>query len=414
MRTLMEMHEKGEGIDLLTIMSRLTEEQREQIGGIVYLSDLMGCVPSAANLEYYLKTVFDKYIQRQFIRVCSDAVTRIFENESDDQVSTILDSVESAILKVNEERVISKDMDWRAVIKRVVLQLEDYHRGHGQMRGIPTGFDYLDKMVCGLAPGQMIVLAGRPGTGKTSLGFNIVEHVTCELKKPVGVFSLEMTGEELGSRSVFQRAKADFQRFRTGFLCNEDVPKLAKATADMAAAKIFLDDTPGLTIMDIRAKARRWHSQHGIEMLLVDYLQLVQGSGRYRERKDDVAEISAGMKSMAKELGIPVVVLAQLNRESEKEKRLPRLSDLGDSGAIERDADMVGILWEPKLKDDEQKIMDSKTDWAAYAKRINLHICKQRNGPTGPVEFLFRKSSMRFEPFIRTRKQTEEEPETEM
>lgn len=408
-RHLMVMHEHAETIDMVTVTARVTVGDCErEVGGIAYVASLIDMTPSAAAFEAYLGIVWEKYLMRQFIKVCTNASGRLMEMEEGQAVAEVLDQVEQEIFAVNQERVETKDLDWKAVLQKSVDLIEEYHRGHGQLRGIATGFDYLDKMCCGMSPGQMIVLAGRPGTGKTSMGFNIVDYVAVELHLPVGVFSLEMTGEELGARSIFQRAGSDFQRFRTGFLENGDIPKLISATTQLSKASIFLDDSGSTTIMDIRAKARRWHAEHGIQMLLIDYLQLVNGSGRFRERRDEVTEISKGLKALAKELHIPIVVLAQLNRDSEKEKRVPRLADLGDSGAIERDADMVGILWEPKLRDEEQQIVDEQRDWAVHSRRINLHICKQRNGPTGPVEFLFQKASMRFISYKRAAQQEEQ------
>jgi len=410
-RHLSAMHEHNEAIDQVTLVARVSVGDCEkEVGGVAYLAELPEKTPSAANATYYLEIVFEKYLARRYLKVCADATALLYDAPEGQPMSITLDQIEQSVFQVSQLRQSSAERDWKAVMRKSIDMLDDYHRGHGQIRGIATGFDYMDKMICGLQAGQLVVIAGRPATGKTSLGFNIVEHVTVDMHLPVGIFSLEMTAEELCMRSIFQRSGCDFQRFRTGFLSNSDIPKLIKATDDLSPAKIYLDDSGVTTIMDIRSKARRWQAEHGIKMLLIDYLQLVNGSGRFRERRDEVAEISKGLKALAKELSIPIVVLAQLNRDSEKEKRIPRMSDLGDSGAIERDADLIGILFAPILKKEEQELVDSNEDWAAHSRRINLQICKQRNGPTGPVEFLFQKASMRFVSY--NRNGPNDEPET--
>lgn len=412
--TLAEMIDRNEPIDLITVQQKLKDKnQLESVGGLAYLSSLPDGVPSAANLSYYGDIVYEKYLLRRYIAVSTECIARAFDFEEGQDAIAVFDSIERDILALSLDRVGSKDKDWKAVIQRTIAAMEEYHRGHAQMRGLPTGYDYFDKMTAGLAPGQMWVIAGRPGTGKTSLAFNIVEHIAVDLKLPVGVFSLEMIDEELGARSIFQRARADFQRFRTGYLENSDIPKLLNAAGPIASAPIKLDDEGDMNIMELRAKARRWKAQDGIKLLVIDYLQLVKGTKNYREVKDEVKEVSNGIKAMAKELRIPVIALCQLNRELEKDKnRLPRLSDLGESGAIERDADLIGIFYEPKLTDEEQEIADSGSDWARHSKRVNMQICKQRNGPTGKVEFLFQKACMRFMPYNRTN-QVQEQPALE-
>jgi len=223
------------------------------------------------------------------------------------------------------------------------------------------------------------------------------------------VFSLEMSASQLGARSIFQYAGADFQRFRTGFLKNEDIPGLIVAAEKVAAAPVWLDESSDRTILEIRAKARRWVMEHKIQILVIDYVGLVRGTRNFRERRDEVGEVSRGVKAMAKELDIPVLLLAQLNRDSEKNPyRVPQLSDLRDCGDLEQDADVVAILHPPKLTAEEQDAFDEKRDWAVRSNRVNLQVCKQRNGPTGKVELLFEKACMRFRDYKRAKVQEEQ------
>lgn len=396
---LMRMFDQNEAIDLITVQQRLKDAaDLEMIGGIAYLSSLLDAIPSAANLESYLEIVRNKYLLRLAIQACTSGVARACECEGDP--APVLDGIERDLLGLNQERVSARETGIKEIIHRTIDQIEDYTRGHAQLRGLTTGFDYLDKMTCGMAPGQLIVYAARPGMGKTSFGMNLAEHVAVKLNLPVAVFSLEMTSEELGARLMFQHAQADFQRFRTGYLLNEDVPKLSASAVAIAKSPMWVDDSGDMNVMELRAKARRLKNQHDIRLVLIDYLQLIRGNNRYTNREAEVADISRALKALAKELNIPVLVLAQLNRELEKERnRLPRLSDLRESGSIEQDADMVGMFYEPRLDDDEAE----NSDWSQHSRRVNLLIAKQRNGPTGNVELLFHKASMRFHPFVKSR-----------
>jgi replicative DNA helicase len=259
---------------------------------------------------------------------------------------------------------------------------------------LATGFADFDKMTSGFHPGEMIVIAARPSMGKTSLAMNIAEHVCIDQRLPVGVFSLEMTAESLVLRMLCSRSRVNLRNVRDGFLAERDFPKLTGAAGKMAAAPLFIDDTSGLSILQMRAKARRMHQQHGIKLLVIDYLQLLHSTARRAQenRQQEIADISNGIKALAKELSIPVIVLAQLNRELEKDKnRKPRLSDLRESGSIEQDADLVGLLYKPSVEEDEGGVGDQDS------RPVNLLIAKQRNGPTGDVNLTFLNSITRFE-----------------
>jgi replicative DNA helicase len=286
-------------------------------------------------------------------------------------------------------------MALKALVHRAINTIEDYHQRQGMLTGVGSGFVDFDKMTSGMHGGEMIVIAARPSMGKTSLAMNIVEHVVLEEKLPVGVFSLEMTAESLVLRMLCSRARVNMRNIRDGFLAERDFPKLTGAAGKMANAPLYIDDTAGLSILQLRAKARRMHQQYGIKMVVIDYLQLLNcGNSRVESRQQEVAQISNGVKSLAKELNVPVIVLSQLNRELEKDKsRKPRLSDLRESGAIEQDADLIALLYKPEegKEDDETPPQDQE------AIPVNLLIAKQRNGPTGDVHLTFFKGYTRFE-----------------
>jgi replicative DNA helicase len=389
-----EMYDRREAVDLITLQQALKDKNMlTQVGGIAYLSSLQDAVPSAANLSYYLEIVQEKSALRKMIRTCSDIVARAYENEG--EVDTLMDEAERDILRISEARVQSTTAPIKELVKKAITTIEDYHQRQGMLTGVSTGFADLDKMTSGLHPGEMIVIAARPSMGKTSLAMNIVESVALDQRLPVGVFSLEMTAESLVLRMLCSRSRVNLRNVREGFLAERDFPKLTGAAGKMASCPMFIDDTAGLSILQMRAKARRMHQQHGIKLLVIDYLQLLHSTARRAQesRQQEIADISNGIKALAKELQIPVIVLAQLNRELEKDKsRKPRLSDLRESGSIEQDADLVGLLYKPSVEDEEGgAVADQDT------RPVNLLIAKQRNGPTGDINLTFLNSITRFE-----------------
>lgn len=395
--TFLKMYERREAIDTLTVRQHLADaEQLDAVGGVAYLASLPDLVPSAANLPQYLEIVREKYLLRRMLATCSAAITQCHEAAGD--VDKLLDTVERDLLSVNEVRAQANEVRLGVVLQEVIEKIENYRRGGPQMQGLPTGFDYLDKMLLGLGPGDLIVIAARPGLGKTSIGIQIIGHLAVEKKIPCAVFTLEMTAEQLAARLLFQQARADFQRYRSGYLKNEDMPQLIAANTALVRAPILLDETAGINVLQLRARARRFHHQHGIGCLLVDYLQLMRPSRYFNNREQEVAEMSGGLKALAKELKIPVIVLAQLNRDIEKGgKRKPQLADLRESGAIEQDADVVAMLYEPKPTKEEQAAQEKDPDWSDHCRAVNLLVAKQRNGPTGDCKLLYQKKSMRFE-----------------
>jgi len=391
---LAEMYDKREGIDLITVQQRLRDKNvLEQVGGIAYLASLPDAVPSAANLLFYLEIVLEKHILRKLIKACTEVVGRVYDHEG--EVDALLDEVERDILRISETRVEGKTDKIKDLVKKAISTIEDYHQRQGTLTGVGTGFADLDKMTSGLHGGEMIVVAARPSMGKTSLAMNIAEAVAIDQKLPVGVFSLEMTSESLVLRMLCSRSRVNLRNVREGFLAERDFPKLTGAAGKLANAPLFIDDSSGLSILQLRAKARRMSQQYGIKLFVIDYLQLLHSTARRAEnRQQEIADISNGIKSLAKELDVPVIVLSQLNRELEKDKdRKPRLSDLRESGAIEQDADVVCLLYKPSRDDDDGGGGAEEQD----AVPVNLLIAKQRNGPTGDVRLTFMKSYTRFE-----------------
>ena len=390
--TVLEMYDQREAIDMITLQARLKNKQRlDEVGGLAYLTSLPDAVPSAANLSYYLEIVLQKHVLRKMIQTCTEVVGRVYDHEG--EVDTLLDEVERDILRISEARVEGKTDKIKDLVNKAITIIEDYHNRQGMLTGVGTGFVDFNKMTTGLHGGEMIVVAARPSMGKTSLAMNIAEYAAIEQKLPVGVFSLEMTSESLVMRMLCSQARVNLRNVREGFLVERDFPKLTAAAGRLAGAPLFIEDTSGLSILQLRAKARRMWQQYGIKLFVIDYLQLLHSTARRAEnRQQEIADISNGIKSLAKELDVPVIVLSQLNRELEKDKdRKPRLSDLRESGAIEQDADLVCLLYKPSRGDDENAGEEQD------ALPVNLLIAKQRNGPTGDVHLTFLKSYTRFE-----------------
>ena len=393
---LAEMFDKREGIDLITLNERLTQRKlSEAVGGISYVAGLPDTVPSSANLTYYLNIVQEKFLLRRMIKVCTEVVGRAYDYEG--EVDLLMDEIERDVLRISESRVQSSTSAIKDLVNRAINTIEDYHKRQGTLTGIGTGFVDLDRLTTGLHGGEMIVIAARPSVGKTALAMNIAEYVAIDERLPVGVFSLEMTAESLVLRMLCSRSRVNLRNVREGFLAERDFPKLTGAAGKLSGAPLFIDDSSGLSILQLRAKARRMYQQYGVKLFVIDYLQLVHSTSRRAEnRQQEIADISSGIKALAKELNVPVIVLSQLNREVEREKgRPPRLSDLRESGAIEQDADVVGLLYRPANKDDDDSASDAAS---AEAHPVNLLIAKQRNGPANEdVCLTFLKPYTRFE-----------------
>jgi replicative DNA helicase len=393
---LVEMYDKREAIDLITLQQRLKDRSMlDQVGGLGYLVTLPDMVPSAANINYYADIVREKYILRRMLQTCTDVVGRIYDH--DGEVAQLLDEVERDVLRVSEERVEAVSTSMKDLVKKAIGTIEHYHQNQGMLTGLGTGFTDLDKMTTGLHGGEMVIIAARPSMGKTSLAMNIAEHASIDLKQPVGVFSLEMSAESLILRMLCSRAEVNLRNVREGFLAERDFPRLTGAASKLAGAPLFIDDSSGLSILQLRAKARRMWQQHQIKLFVIDYLQLLHSTARRADnRQQEIADISNGVKSLAKELNVPVIVLSQLNRDLEKREpgAKPRLSDLRESGSIEQDADLVGLLYKPTSGEEEDA---GGSGDAQEAVPVKLLIAKQRNGPTGDIDLVFRKAYTRFE-----------------
>jgi replicative DNA helicase len=398
---ILEFGEKRKPIDFVSLKQALKDRnQLEEIGGPEYISDLYNFVPTAANAGYYIDIVREKYVLRRLISACNRLSTQCYDQQG--EIEPLLDEAEKEIFAITGEHVKTEIVPTKDLVMEAIEQIEKLYENRGSVTGLSTGFIELDRMTSGLHAAEMVVIAARPSMGKTAFAMNIAEHVAMDVGKAVAVFSLEMSSQQLVQRILCSRAKVDLQRVRNGFLSERDFPNLTAAASQVAAAKMFIDDTPGLTITEMRAKARRMKSQHDIQLIVIDYLQLLRSMSRRAQdnRQLEISEISAGIKALAKELNLPIIVVAQLNRQPDtraKEGGRPRLSDLRESGSIEQDADLVGLLVRPEYYETDD---DAKQERAGEAELI---IAKQRNGPTGDVPLTFLKQYTRFETRARER-----------
>jgi replicative DNA helicase len=391
--TMVDLWNAGQAIDLITFTQILRDRNLlEAIGGASFITSLYTFVPTAANVNYYLDIVRDKYVLRQIIAAATEGVRRAYEEQ--DEVNILLDEVEQKIFAVGETRFKGKMLSMKDQVMEAIEAIEKLYERKGGITGISTGFVELDRMTSGLHPSEMIVIAARPSMGKTALAMNIAEHVAINEKMAVGVFSLEMSSQQLVQRLLCSRARVNLQKVRDGFLGERDFPSLTAAASKLAEAKIFIDDTAGLSILELRAKARRLKAQQDVQLLIVDYLQLLRSTTRRAldNRQLEISEISAGLKGLAKELKLPVIVVAQLNRQPEaRTGGKPRLSDLRESGSIEQDADLVALLVRPEIYEEDEEARQEKSGEA------ELIIAKQRNGPVGEIPLTFLKEFTRFE-----------------
>lgn len=389
--TMAAMADKLEPIEVMSVMQRLRDRsQLESVGGIAYLATLPDTVPSAANLGFYVNVVKQKHLLRKMIRAATDIVGKTYE--WDGETDELVDTCEAEFLAATQRQENDMAQQCRPSVLRCIEQIEKFNQNQGILSGISFGFPDLDKMTTGMHGGEMIVIAARPSMGKTSLAMNIAESVAVNQKLPVGVFSLEMTEDQLILRTICSAARVNLRNVREGFLAERDFPKITSAAGRIAAAPIYIDDSSGISIMELRAKARRMWQMFGIKLFVVDYLQLLHSTNRKsHNRQQEIGDICHGLKALSKDLDVPVVVLAQLNRELEKDKnRKPRMSDLRESGDIEQDADLIGLLYKPGTDDDD----DGREQEAVP---VNLLIAKQRNGGTGDIRLTFLREYTRFE-----------------
>ncbi len=388
---LVALYEKnrGEAIDAVLLRNQLEKgKDLEAAGGVEYIARILDSVPSSANVTYYAGIVKDKSLLRDAIAAASQILEDAYEESG--ETSEKLDEAERRIFAVTDKRISGAAVPLKDLVTRAYELIEK--RDGKYVTGLATGYHELDDKTCGLQHGEMIIIAGRPSMGKTSLALNIAEHIGAVEKTPVAVFSLEMGQQQLAERFLCSGSAVDAQAIRKGMLTTEDYEKLVEACGALSEAPIYIDDTSTLTPLELRSKARRLKSQHDIRCVIVDYLQLMHlGSARIESRQQEIATISRYIKALARELNIPVVVLSQLNRAPEgREGHRPRMSDLRESGSIEQDADVVILLHR------EDYYRKSEPDFEPD-NRAELIIAKQRNGPTGVVNLIFRERFTRFE-----------------
>ena len=389
-QAILDLYSKSEPIDLLTVSSRLKEKKQfKEIGGMSYLTTLMNFVPTASNVIHYAKIVSQKRVLRDLISASNEISSLAWEENKN--IDEILDEAEKRIFSVSQTSLIQEFQHIKPHLAEAFERFDRLHKGDDTWRGIPTGFIDLDKQLAGLQKADLIILAARPSLGKTSLALDIARHAAINEKVPVGVFSLEMSKQQLVERLIAAEANVDLWRLRTGQLSDEgednDFGKIGKALDRLSMAPIFIDDAASPNALQIRTMARRLQSEKGLGLLIIDYLQLMQGTGRIENRTQEVSEISRSLKNLARELNIPVVAVSQLSRAPEaRTDQVPKLSDLRESGSIEQDADVVMFIYrEDKVK--------KNTDRKNIAE---IHISKHRNGPTGKIELYFNENYVSF------------------
>lgn len=384
---MMRLYEKHRPVDLLTLTEELKKKNDiETIGGSAYLTELTNYVPTAAHAEAYAELVSQKAIRRRLIKASADISELGFDEET--STAELLEQAEAQLFAVSDQSLRQDLVSLESILTESFDRLEELHRNKGSLRGIRTGYRDLDSMTAGLQRSDLIILAARPAMGKTTLVTNLAYNVATIAKQPVLFFSLEMSKEQLVDRMLSDASGVDSWNIRTGNLSDDDFSKLSDAMGEMAEAPIFIDDTPGVSVLEMRTKARRAAHEQPLGLIIIDYLQLMQGSGRDNgNRVQEVSEISRGLKLLARELNVPVIALSQLSRSVEsRSPQIPMLSDLRESGSIEQDADIVMFIY-------REEYYNPDTD----RKQItDLIIAKHRNGPTGKIELFFHPERLRF------------------
>ncbi len=380
-RAMLTLFEKHEPHDLITVTGLLSDQNKlEQVGGAAYLASLTDIIPFSGTLVHHARIIRKKAILRRLIQTTSEVAARCYDAQDD--IDTLVDEAEKTIFEIAQAKKGTGFEPMSTIVPRAFDRITKLFDRQEHITGVATGYEELDRMTAGLQPADLIILAGRPSMGKTALAMNMVQHAALIEKIPVAVFSLEMSMEQLALRMLCSIGRIDSQRIRTGRLHDSDWPKLTRATGMLSDAPIFIDDTAGTTVLEMRAKARRLKSEHDLGMIVVDYLQLMQGKAGTENRAQEISDISRSLKAMAKELDVPVVALSQLNRslESRTDKR-PQLSDLRESGAIEQDADVIMFIYRDEVYN---KAEDNPNRGLA-----EIIVGKQRNGPTGMVKLTF-------------------------
>lgn len=386
---MMELFNKNDAVDLVTVVEVLRREEKlEAAGGIAYVSALANSVPTAANVMYHARIVEEKALLRQLITTATNVAGMGYE--ANEEVAVIMDKAEKMILEVANRRAGQEFASIKNIIFDVFDKVSELYSSKGGITGLPTGFKDLDKLTSGLQPSDLILIAARPSMGKTAFVLNIAQHIAVREKQAVAFFSLEMSKEQLVQRMLCAEAPIDAQRLRIGELENNDWDKLVRAADRLAAAPIFIDDTAGITVMEMRSKARRLKIEHDLKLIIIDYLQLMQGStgsSRNENRQQEISEISRSLKALARELKVPVIALSQLSRSVEsRQVKKPMLSDLRESGSLEQDADIVAFIYREDYyePDTERKNI------------TDIIVAKHRNGPVDSIQLFFHKQFTKF------------------
>jgi replicative DNA helicase len=389
----LQLYERNEPIDLITLSEELKKQKLlEKVGGSYYLTELTETVASSANVEHHARIVLEKYLLRKLIEEAADIAKRCYEAE--EEVYDILDRSEQQIFRLSEKRLRKGFQHIKPIMHEAFDSIEKFHERKGTVTGVATGFTKLDELTSGLQPSELIIVAGRPSMGKTAFSLNIARNVAVDTQSPVAFFSLEMSERQLALRLLCAEARVDAHNVRTGRLAENEWQKLSTCVGRLTEAPVYIDDTPGMGILELRAKARRLKKEKDIGLVVVDYLQLMQGPRNIESRQQEISLISRSLKGLSKELDVPVIALSQLSRAVEMRggERRPMLSDLRESGAIEQDADVVLFIYRPEfyLKEEEVKMKQLEG-------KAEVIIGKQRNGPVGTVHLSFVKRWARFE-----------------
>ncbi|MHB8908839.1 MAG: replicative DNA helicase [Syntrophales bacterium] len=391
--SIIDLSDRNEPCDLITLSNILKDQKRiEQVGGTAYLASLVDNVSSAVNIGYYAKIIKEKSILRRLIGTATEILNKTYDSTMD--VDSVLDEAEHAIFEISENKVRPSFYPMRDIIKDSFKAIERLYANKELVTGVSTGFDKIDDMTSGLQRSDLIIIAGRPSMGKTAFALNIAQHAALELGIPVAVFSLEMSKEQLATRMLAAEARVDSQRLRKGFLGETDWPKLTTAAGRLSEAPIYIDDTPAITVIEMKAKSRRLKAEAGLGLIVLDYLQLMRGSMYKDSREQEISEISRSLKGLAKELSVPVIALSQLNRKVEdRTSRRPQMADLRESGAIEQDADVIAFIYRDEVY--------NRSDDNPEKGIAEIIIGKQRNGPTGTIKLAFQEKYTRFENLAR-------------
>ncbi len=393
-RAMVSISERGDVVDPLTLVDELSRRgELEAAGGKDYIGFLLDVVPTAANVEYHARIVQEKAILRGVIETCTSLVSEAYDGKL--LAADLLDEAEQRVFQLSQQRGTEGFTRIKQLMWPTMERIEALQRGGRSITGVPSGFADLDEITSGFQPSDLIIVAARPSMGKTALVLNVAQHVAIEENTAVAIFSLEMSKESLVQRMLTAEARVDSQMLRKGKLRDDEYPRIAKAAGILSSAPIWIDDTPGLSLLEMRSKARRLKAETDIGLLIVDYLQLMSGPSGTENRQQEISQISRSLKALAKELHVPVVALSQLSRAPEQrtgEGKRPQLSDLRESGAIEQDADLVMFIYRPEVYEGAQD-----KDGNSLEGRAEIIVGKQRNGPTGTVSLFFHKSYTRFE-----------------